>query len=70
MVALFRPHTWLAWVRRSRDLWRTPDGRFDLIDTHRGYWCVIDGDTGTVYRSPSRALRETWAAGRERAVAA
>lgn len=37
----------------SRDLWRSADSRFDVIDTHLGYYVAFDADAGRVFRSKS-----------------
>lgn len=71
MVALFvPPPAPLAWVQVSRDLWRSVGSRFDLIDSRRGYWVAIDGDTGTTFRSLWRERCAQWCAERVKAVTA
>jgi len=66
MDLLTRP---LIWVAHGRCFWRTPCGRFDLIETEgegRGYFCAIDWNTGVQIRAWARETCVEWCANRAR----
>jgi hypothetical protein len=60
----------LIWVEHGRRFWRTPCGRFDLIETEgegRGYFCAIDWVAGERLRAWSRETCVEWCAERKAA---